>query len=198
LEQHGVHVSDGGGHEATLGLLEALAEGGLPFGGFADDEGKHPTRWENVAKTLDKLLFRWTSGSIEENVIGVVPDDKLEALLTDPEDDKTGMRLRTLAERLGIQEKDFEIIKNKATSALKALILEAALGTVPADKSLEKRQYQSHAQTWFKSIKGGRELAGKVFSLGMWPNMQRNSCHFATPSGRRSVLPKFRISISER
>ncbi len=172
LEQHGVHVSDGGGHEATLGLLEALAAGGLRFGGFADDEGKHPTRWENVAKTLDKLLFRWTSGSIEENVIGVVADDRLEVLLTDPEDDKTGMRLRTLAERLGIQDKDFETIKAKAGSGLKALILDAALGTVPADKSPEKRHYQSHAQTWFKSVKGGRELAGKVFSLGMWPSMQ--------------------------
>ena len=44
LEQHGVHVSDGGGHETTLGILEALAAGGLRFGGFADDEGKHPTR----------------------------------------------------------------------------------------------------------------------------------------------------------
>src|SRR5262245_60200407 len=39
LEQYGVHASDGGGHENALGLLEALADGGLRFGGFADDEG---------------------------------------------------------------------------------------------------------------------------------------------------------------
>jgi putative ATP-dependent endonuclease of OLD family len=45
LEDHGIHVTDGRGHESTLGLLEALAAGGLRFGGFADNEqGKHPTR----------------------------------------------------------------------------------------------------------------------------------------------------------
>ena len=81
LEQHGVHVSDGGGHESTLGLLEALAAGGLRFGGFADEEGKHPTRWQNVAKTLDKLLFRWQSGCIEKNIIDIVPDDKTRSVI---------------------------------------------------------------------------------------------------------------------
>ena len=99
-----------------------------------------------------------------------MPDDKLEALLTDPEDDKTGMRLRTLAERLGIQEKDFASIKAKAGSGLKALILEAASGTVPEDKTAEKKHFQSHAQTWFKTVEGGRELAAKVFALDLWPN----------------------------
>jgi putative ATP-dependent endonuclease of OLD family len=101
-----------------------------------------------------------------------VPDDKLEALLTDPDDNKTGTRLRTLAERLDIQEKDFETIKAKAGWGIKALILDAALGTVPADKLLERKHYQSHAQSWFKSVQGVRELAGKVFSLGIWPGMR--------------------------
>jgi putative ATP-dependent endonuclease of OLD family len=172
LEQHGIHVTDGGGHEATLGLLEALAAGGLRFGGFADEEGQHPTRWQKVAQKLDKLLFRWQSGCIEENVIGVLPDDKLEALLTDPADDKTGMRLRTLADRLGSQEKDFTTIKAKAGSDLKTLILAAALGTVPDDKAVEKKQYQSHSQTWFKSVDGGRELATKLFTLCIWPKLK--------------------------
>ena len=172
LQKRGVHVTDGGGHEATLGLLEALAAGGLRFGGFADDEGQHPTRWQNVTEKLDKLLFRWASGCIEENVIGVVPDDKLEALLTDAENDKTGMRLRTLADRLGIQEKNFATINAKAGSGLKAVILAAALGTVPDDKVAERKQYQSHGQTWFKTIEGGRELAGKVFTLGIWPTLK--------------------------
>jgi len=172
LQKRGVHVTDGGGHEATLGLLEALAAGGLRFGGFADDEGQHPTRWQNVTEKLDKLLFRWASGCIEETVIGVVPDDKLEALLTDAENDKTGMRLRTLADRLGIQEKNFATINAKAGSGLKAVILAAALGTVPDDKVAERKQYQSHGQTWFKTIEGGRELAGKVFTLGIWPTLK--------------------------
>lgn len=42
LEQKGIHLADGGGNETTLDLLEALAAGGLKFGGFADDEkGQH-------------------------------------------------------------------------------------------------------------------------------------------------------------
>jgi putative ATP-dependent endonuclease of OLD family len=172
LQKHGVHVTDGGGHEATLALLEALAAGGLRFGGFTDEEGQHPTRWQNLAQKLDKLLFRWQSGCIEENVIHLLPDDKLLELLTDVETDKTGMRLRTLAERLGIQEKDFVTIKSTAGAGLKALIITAALGTVPADKTSEKRHYQSHGQTWFKTIDGGRELAGKVFTLGLWPALK--------------------------
>lgn len=53
LEDHGIHVTNGEGHETTLDLLEALAKGGLRFGGFADDEGKHPTRWGGVAERLD-------------------------------------------------------------------------------------------------------------------------------------------------
>ena len=173
LEQHGVHVSDGGGHETTLDLLEALANGGLRFGGFADDEeGKHPERWKKVAGRLDKLLFRWVSGCLEENIIGAVPDDKLEALLIDPADEKTGMRLRTLADRLGSQEKDFETIKTKAGAGLRALIIAAAKGTVPEEKTSEKKQYKAHAQTWFKTVDGGRELAGKIFSLGAWPMLK--------------------------
>jgi putative ATP-dependent endonuclease of OLD family len=168
LQKHGVHVADGGGHEATLGLLEALAAGGLRFGGFADDEKKHPTRWQNLASKLDKLLFRWSSGCIEENIVNLLPEDKLLELLTDLETDKTGMRLRTLAERLGVEEKDFANIKAKAGSGVKTLILAAALGTVPDGKAAEKNHYQSQGKTWFKSVDGGRELAGKVFTLGLW------------------------------
>jgi putative ATP-dependent endonuclease of OLD family len=173
LEQHGIHVSDGGGHQSTLDLLEALAGGGLHFGGFADDEGQHPTRWQKVSEKLGTLLLRWPSGCLEENVMHALPADKLEALLTDPEDEKTGMRLRTLADRLGIEQKNFEGIRTKAGPGLKDLVLAAMLGTVP-DNSLptpEKKRYRSHAQTWFKSAEGGRELAGKMFGLGLWPTL---------------------------
>lgn len=191
LEQHGVHVSDGGGHEATLGLLEALAEGGLRFGGFADDEGgKHPDRWKKLGVKLGQLLFRWPSLCIEENVIGAVPDNKLEALLTDPRGEKTGMRLRTLADRLEITEKDFASIKSKAGNGLKALIIEAALGTVPAGKEGEKNQCKSHAGTWFKSVDGGRELAGKVFSLGVWPSLKPQLLPFCNAVRRAIDLPE--------
>ena len=118
------------------------------------------------------MLFRWQSGCTEENVINLLPEEKLEPLLTDPQRDKTGDRLRTLKERLAIEEKEFLVIKAKAGSGLKALILEAALGKVPPDKASERKRYQSHTQKWFKTIEGGRELAEKVFSLGIWPNLK--------------------------
>jgi putative ATP-dependent endonuclease of OLD family len=187
LEQHGVHASDGGGHENTLGLLEALAEGGLRFGGFADDEGKHPTRWKNLADAFGPLLFRWASGCIEQNVIGAVPDDKLEALLIDPSGKKTGMRLRTLADRLGIAEKDFASIKAKAGAGLKALITDAAMGTVPEGKDDD---YKSHAQTWFKTADGGRELAAKMFSIDLWPLLKTELMPFCNAVRKALGLPE--------
>jgi putative ATP-dependent endonuclease of OLD family len=191
LEQHGIHVSDGGGHETALGVLEALAEGGLRFGGFADDEGgKHPDRWKKLGGKLGHLLFRWPSLCIEENIVGATPDDKLEALLTDPRDEKTGMRLRTLADRLAIDEKDFASIKTKASSGLKALIIEAALGTVPAGREAEKNQYKSHAGIWFKSKDGGRELAGKVFSLGLWAGLKPQLLPFCNAIRKAVDLPE--------
>jgi putative ATP-dependent endonuclease of the OLD family len=161
LEQHGIHVTDGGGHEATLALLEALAAGGLCFAGFADEERRHPTRWQTVAQKLGELLFRWKSGCIEENIIDLLPSDKLEALLIDEENDNTGMRLRTLADRLGIQEKDFAAITAKAGAGLKALMVAAALGTVPADKAAERRSYRSHSQTWSKRSTAAANLPRK-------------------------------------
>ncbi len=160
------------GTRPTLGILEALAAGGLRFGGFADDEDKHPTRWASLHTKLGALLFRWPSLCIEENILDVVPDDKLEAFITDPVGEKTGVRLRILADRLGITDKDFAALKAKAGTDFKARIVEAALGTVPTGKESEKNEYKAHASRWFKSVDGGRELAGKLFSLALWPALK--------------------------
>jgi putative ATP-dependent endonuclease of OLD family len=108
LMDFGVHVSDGGGHESTLGLLEALKAGGLSFGGFADDEsGKHPTRWKTLEYALGPLLFRWPKGGLEENVFAATPDAKLESSMADPKGERTGMRRQTLTLRLEIQANTF-------------------------------------------------------------------------------------------
>jgi putative ATP-dependent endonuclease of OLD family len=135
------------------------------------------------------LLFRWASGYLEENIIAALSDDKLETLLIDPADEKTGMRLRTLADRLGIQEKDFESVKTKAGSGLKTLILAAASGAVPEDKTLEKKQYQAHAQIWFKTVCGGRELAEKIFSLGAWSALRPQLMPFCNALRKAVDLP---------
>lgn len=189
LEQHGVHVTDGGGHESTLELLEALAAGGLRFGGFADDEAKYPERWAKLITKLDKLLFRWPSLCTEDNVIAAVPDDKLESLIEDPKKEKTGMRYRTLADRLGTSDKDFGTLKAKAGDGFRALIIQAARGSVPAGKESEKNQYKSHAGTWFKSMAGGCELADKIFSLGAWSGLKPQLLPFCNAIRRAIDLP---------
>ena len=174
LHTHGIYVSDGGSHETTLDLLEALLEGGLHFAGFADHENKYPTRWQRVADKLGSLLFRWPSGCIEQNVIAAVSVEKLEQLLTHADDDHiTSMRLRTLADRLGIADKSFPALSSSAPD-LHALIIAAATGHVPSDKLAdrsERRAYKKHAQLWFKSRAGGRELHDKLFDLGLWPQL---------------------------
>lgn len=188
LEQAGIRVVDGGGHETTLGLLEALAEGGLSFGGFADDEGgKHPARWKKLEERLGKLLFRWQAGCLEENIISLVPEAALETLIRDPAGDKTGRRLRSLRERLGTDSKEFAVLREKAGVNLRQLIIEAATGAVPEEKASERKHFQSHSQDWFKSFAGGQELASKVFTMGVWPQIKDQVVPFAN-AVRRAVM----------
>jgi putative ATP-dependent endonuclease of OLD family len=192
LEQAGIRIVDGGGHETTLGLLEALAEGGLSFGGFADDEdGKHPTRWKKLEKSLEKLLFRWQTGCLEENIIGLVSEDQLEAFIQDPPGEKTGKRLRSLQERLpGAESKEFAALREKAGANLRQLIIEAATGAIPDGKEGEKKHFQSHSQDWFKSLSGGQELANKVFTMDLWPKLKGQLLPFANAVRGTVALPQ--------
>ena len=169
LAPYGVHVCDGGGHEDTLQLLEALAASGLRFGGYADEEKLHPARWKALHEQLGALLFRWEAGCIEEEVINAVADDRLEALVTDPAGVRTGTRLRLLADRLGIEAKDFAAIRAAAGDQLRPIMIAAALGKVPPGKEAQKKAFQSQAQSWFKSRGGGAELGDKIFALSLWP-----------------------------
>jgi len=172
LQQHGIHVSDGNGNNSTLDILEALAQGGLNFGGFADDEKTHPKRWPDVIAAHGALVFRWKAGCIEENVINAVPDAQLEQFLT--QGDKTGDRLRTLADRLKLKEKDFPNMSATAGGNLKQLMIDAAKGAVVADiqDKDERKKFKAHSQQWFKNEDGGRELMDKVFRLGLWPALK--------------------------
>ncbi|MET4216559.1 putative ATP-dependent endonuclease of OLD family [Bradyrhizobium sp. LB14.3] len=191
LEQAGIRIVDGGGHETTLGLLEALAEGGLSFGGFADDEdGKHPTRWKKLEERLGKLLFRWPSGCLEENIIKLIPETSLEALIQDPAGEKTGRRLRSLQERLGSDSKEFAVLNEKAGANLRQLIIEAATGIVPVGKESERKHYESHSQDWFKSLSGGQELAKKLFAMNLWPSLKDQLLPFANAVRKGVVLPE--------
>ena len=72
LLDRGIWITDGGGNDSTLTLLEALVDSRLKFAGFADDEGRAPTRWAAVQQKLGPLLLRWPAGSVEENIIKLV------------------------------------------------------------------------------------------------------------------------------
>jgi putative ATP-dependent endonuclease of OLD family len=184
-EDFGIHITDAGGNETALGLLEALAGAGTLFSGFADNEGKFSGRWAQVKAKLNDLLFQWESGCLDENVITLIPDDRLEAFIDDGAG-RNGMRLRTLADRLGIADKSFAALKQAAGTNLKKVVVEAALGKVPAGKEAEKKQYEAHAQLWFKSNAGGRELAEKMFSFGIWPTLKPKLLPFVN-AVRRAV-----------
>ena len=90
--------------------------------------------------------------------------------MTDSSGEKNGERLRTLAERLSIQEKDWSAIKAKAGANLKRIVVEAASGRVPSEtEDADKKRFKSHGRTWFKTADGGRELTSMMFELGIWP-----------------------------
>lgn len=190
--EHGIWITDGCGNDHTLKLLEALVGSGLRFGGFADDEQRDPEKWAAVQKQLGKLLFRWPTGCLEQNIITLVSSDRMEEFIKDP-DGESGVRLRTLAERLGIDEKDFFAIENSATD-LTRLVIEAATGVVPdskhdADKG-ERKALRKHAERWFKSVEGGEELLGKVFAFGLWPQLELRLMPFINAVRSAVSLPE--------
>lgn len=190
LQTLGFHIADGGGHDTTIELLESLSDGGMQFGGFADDENRHPTRWAKVQKQLGPLLFRWKSGDIESNIVDALDESKIEVFITDPDDEKTGRRLRSLAMRLKIEPKDFASIKAVAGAELKRFIKEAAGGTVPeGTPEAEKKTYGKQSQDWFKTERGGRELAQKLFSLGVWPALKVQLLPFCNAVRAAARLP---------
>lgn len=183
----GLHICDAGGHEQALGVLKALCNSGLCFAGVADNEGKYEDGWGKVRTALGGRLLRWGTGCIEDNVVGVLTDIQLEEILTTGP--AAGARRRTLKERLGTQGKTFaELASAAATGAgFKAVVLEAAKGVVPDGTDDDsKKRFKSHAQDWFKSIEGGRELEGLIFTFGMWPLLRPTLLPFC--NGIREAL----------
>ena len=129
-------------------------------------------------------------------MIGAVVDQDLEALLTDPDGDKTGRRLRTLADRLGLAVKGFAEIATLAGDRLRAVMIQAATGD-PAEKTGgEAKSYRSHARDWFKSTAGGRELETKVFEMEIWPKLKRQLLPFCNAVHKAVDLPEV-LDISQ-
>lgn len=168
---YGVRVCDGQGNPATLDLLETLASAGLLFAGFADDEGTTPGRWKALKDKLGDRLHQWPKGCTEQHVIDAIPDDKLQDLLKIGDGEIDGDRLRTLADRLGLQDKQPAAIEQALTAAGKTwreLIIDAATGSKTGAPEGAEKSWKSHSRNWFKSESGGRELAEKMAALGAW------------------------------
>jgi len=192
LQERGIWISEGGGSDNTLSLLEALGDGGMQFGAFVDNEGRDPAKWARLKERLGPLLFQWAKGCLEENIIKHISIERLEEFIADPEGN-SGDRLRTLADRLGVDDKSFLTIKTTAAGNLTNLIVEAATGHVPADKREasrgEKEQYRKHAKIWFKTYEGGEELANKIFAFGVWSMLKDHLLPFVNEIRGMDGLP---------
>lgn len=172
LRRHGIWVSDGGSNSEALTVLRGLAASGLKVAGFADNEGTQAGLWQQTKDQLGDLLMRWANGCLETNIIPHLHDHQLEAFIAEPDGD-TGERLRTLADRLNLEDKSLAAIL-AATDDIRALMIAAACGTAPADPNateVQRKAWKKHGQRWFKSVAGGVELADKLFALGLWPHV---------------------------
>jgi putative ATP-dependent endonuclease of OLD family len=168
----GVRVCVGQGNQQTLGLLEALNAAKLVFASIVDDEGKDKGRWAALKGVMGTRLLQWSAGCTEGVVIGAINDDKVVELLKDATGAFNGVRLRTLAVRLGIQDKSLPSIETALKAkglTLKQLIIEAASGSTVGAPTDDEKEWKSHGKSWFKSLEGGRELADRMIGLDAWP-----------------------------
>lgn len=172
LRRHGIWVSDGGSNSEALAVLSALARSGLTVAGFADNEGTQQGLWQQAKNQLGDLLMRWADGCLETNIIPHLQDHQLAAFIAEPDGD-SGERLRTLADRLHLDDKSLEAIL-AGTDDIRALMVAAACGAGPTDPTAaesQKKAWKKHGQRWFKSVAGGNELADKLFALGLWQHV---------------------------
>lgn len=166
---HGVRVCDGQGNPATLDLLEAMADGGLVFGGFADDEGQSPGRWSDLKAKMGDRLFQWAGGCTEQKIISLLDERQLAELIAHPHAGVAAERRVTLAARLGIQDKSLDAIR-AATKDFRGLTIAAATGSKEGAPDEETaKMWSRHGRRWFKSKAGGFEFAEKMFVFGVWP-----------------------------
>jgi putative ATP-dependent endonuclease of OLD family len=115
-------------------------------------------------------------------------------VIQDPEGEKTGLRLRCLAERLSIDEARFDRIEEVAGADLMQVIVDASSGNIPDDPFLttdDKKRMKGWCKSWFKTEEGGRELARKVFDLGVWPILRSTVLPFV--NGIRETLGENQI-----
>jgi len=173
-DHFGIRLCLGQGNAQTLDLLEAMKTAGLAFAGLADDEGDASGRWAALKTAMGPRLLRWKSCT-EIEVIDALKDDQLPELFKDEEGEFVGMRLRTIADRLGILDKtlaDIEAALAAQGKTLRQLIKEATTGSKNGAPDNLKKEWENHGKHWFKSNAGGDELARKTIRLGAWTTLK--------------------------
>ena len=176
----GVRVANGQGDE-LLPLLETLNSAQLCFCGFADNDTGNSGRWGSLRDAMGNRLFQWETGCMETNIIQLIPDAGIERLLQDEDGDWDGNRLRTLADRLGCDSKDFDSLMahcDNDRGRLKECIIEASTGdaTMLEEGDRLRKQWKKHGQQWFKKAdgSGGRELLRHLEQTNQWSSVELN------------------------
>ena len=180
----GIRVCNGQGDAQLLDLLEQLQSANLTFCGFVDNDGGKADRWNTLKMQMGARLFQWESGCIETNLISLVPADKLERLFIDAEGSQNGYRLRSVADRLGIDGKEFNELLAAVQSdreALRQHIIKATTGNTDdvveddeATKKAMKKSWKKHSKDWFKRAdgSGGRELLLHLQQTETWDEIE--------------------------
>ena len=191
-EYYGIAVNDGTGHEFTRDLVAQLLNSGHKFGAFVDFENDNYTNaWNDNKDKAGDLIFRWKKGCIEEKYIPLVSPKYLMDFITHPVKGAQ-KRLRTIAARINFfpdsgTKLTIKLIKAKISEMPEfknlpptqretavhekfvQLMIDAATGKIPTQKfKLKDKDFKQHERSWFKSIKGGMELAEKLFTCGVW------------------------------
>lgn len=168
---YGVRVCNAAGNDEALGLMDAFSNTNITYFGLVDNEGTKLGSWERLKGQLGDKLLQWEDGCTEESVFAVLNDEQLETLLYASDGDYIGDRARTLADRANSADKS--IVAIKATKPnLRELIIEAATGNKAKAKDYEAKDWRRHGSKWFKSVEGGRELAERIISIGVWIDLQ--------------------------
>ena len=181
-EDSGLRVSVGQGDDQLLDLLEALNAGNVSCCGFVDNDGGKAGRWTTLKASMQSRLFQWDEGCLETNLLPLIPVDQLERLFQ-LDENWNGNRLRSIADRLGIESKDFSDLLSACgddREVLRNHIIKASTGDYSdldehenSYKS-QKKQWKAHGALWFKIAdgSGGRELLRHIQDVGTWDQIE--------------------------
>jgi len=174
IQSSGLRLSDGQGNTTVCDLLDASSKSGIRLAGFADNDGFAPKKWKEIKEKLGDLLLQWKVGCTEENILVHLSDEQLVAFVQDPSGELTGMRLRTISDRLGVGKMTYNELVSECESrniSIREIVQSAATGSKEGAPENEEKAWGKHGQVWFKTEEGGAELAKKAFDLSVWPQI---------------------------